>query len=110
MNSTRKIEGYLTAHDANGPGYELGSGAGFGSFWEGDPTKFLPDALPVTLIIGKGYTEEEVKAIIETVRLEAVAAVNAMSNWHRGQRSQPPPPVAYVIDKAVELKYGITPP
>lgn len=25
--STRKIEGYLTAHDDNGPGYELGNGA-----------------------------------------------------------------------------------
>lgn len=68
MNSTRKIEGYLTAHDANGPGYELGSGAGFGSFWEGDPTKFLPDALPVTLIIGKGYTVEEVKAFINDLK------------------------------------------
>lgn len=63
MSTTRKIEGYLTAHDDNGPGYELGSGAGFGSFWEGDATKFLPEALPVTLVIGgKAYTEEEHEA------------------------------------------------
>ena len=68
--STRKIEGYLTAHDDNGPGYELGNGAGFGSFWEGDPTKFLPDALPVTLIIdGKGYIESEVMAMAREVLL-----------------------------------------
>ena len=63
MSATRKIEGYLTAHDDNGPGYELGNGAGFGSFWEGDATKFLPEALPVTLVIGgKCYTEEEHEA------------------------------------------------
>jgi len=63
MSTTRKIEGYLTAHDDNGPGYELGNGAGFGSFWEGDATKFLPEALPVTLVIGgKCLTEEEHEA------------------------------------------------
>lgn len=63
MSTTRKIEGYLTAHDDNGPGYELGSGAGFGSFWEGDATNFLPESLPVTLVIGgKCYTEEEHEA------------------------------------------------
>ena len=98
--STRKIEVYLSQQALADAGKSK-------CYFNATPSQ---NRTPATLIIGKGYTEEEVKAIIETVRLEAVAAVNAMSNWHRGQRSQPTPPVAYVIDKAVELKYGITPP
>jgi hypothetical protein len=72
----RVITGYLTAHDDNGPGYELGSGAGFGNFWEGPAHITLRGvtALPCTLIIGDGkvYTEEQVRGMLKEVCMSAL--------------------------------------
>lgn len=107
MSTTRKIEGYLTAHDDNGPGYELGKGAGFGSFWEGDATKFLPDALPVTLIIGgNGYTVDEVKAMAEDIKIIA-AEHSSKCYTNRIEQMTPPAPVAFLIDNYLWKTHGI---
>jgi len=60
---SKTIKGYITGTD-NGPGYELGSGAGFCDFWESG--NLGGAKTPATIIIGDEpvFTEAQVKAML----------------------------------------------
>jgi hypothetical protein len=63
----KKIEGYVTSED-HGPGYELGNGAGWTDFMEGNQPEGIEGITPATLVIGspgdkqapRVFTEQEV--------------------------------------------------
>lgn len=67
MSEVKHIDGWISGHTNNGPGYELGGGAGWADFWEGNPTHRDPTIVTVTVTIfpdGKRqrlFTEQEVR-------------------------------------------------
>jgi len=101
-----KIKGYLTAHDDNGPGYELGSGAGFGNFWEGDVTKVVPGALPVTLITEEpAYTATEVRAKDQDLTWAMTWMKNEAAHLRR--TGTPQPALEMAVDMVIK-RHGLS--
>ena len=83
----KKIEGVISGAQ-NGPGYELGNGAGFCDFWEGSDRKLGEGGMSATLILHDGppervFTESEVRAMLRDL-IEDQALCDVHNGWQSG--------------------------
>lgn len=104
--NTKKIEGFVYANNIPTEAGDRLRDTTITFFPDEDPDSATTHRSTLVISDERVFTESEVMAIVETAKIEAMSAVNRMSEWHRGN-GPVPPPVQFAIDKAIERRHGI---